>query len=333
MQINIDINTWQDNSSTIKTFLEQEDDYKQLCNEVSFTLEKAIEKNKIEYSNISFRTKSLKSFLEKCERKIYNEPFTEITDFAGVRLVFLYQSDYINLDKLVYEFFNVIEKVDKLNNKSVDQFGYGAVHYIVKLKNEHSGPRYDSLKNLKCELQVRTVLQDAWSIIDHHLVYKNESEVPSQLRRKLNSLAGLFEIADDQFNQIRNERSNYINKIEESIKNSDTFLDTEFNIDSFTQYIKYRFEAKDYETHVLNAKAGYLIAKRYFKEVKNLREIDIALKFEKNSILYKNFFKDFSYSRINQFTILIHIIFDLDESGFTSEKAREKIKALKLKIK
>jgi ppGpp synthetase/RelA/SpoT-type nucleotidyltranferase len=62
-------------------------------------------------------------------------------------------------------------------------------------------PRYDDLKKLVCEIQVRTVLQDAWAIIDHHLSYKQESDVPKILRRKLNSLAGLVETAHDQFDQ------------------------------------------------------------------------------------------------------------------------------------
>jgi ppGpp synthetase/RelA/SpoT-type nucleotidyltranferase len=186
--------------------------------------------------------------LEKIVRKDYENPFNEITDFAGVRLVFLYNSDFEKIEKVIEENFKIKEKVDKLNDKGVDKFGYGAIHYIVQLSKKHSGARYDNLKNLNCEIQVRTVLQDAWSIIDHHLVYKNESSIPKQLRRKLNSLAGLFDTADDQFNQLRIERESYIEKVEKSISSPRQFLNEDLNIDSFRQYIAWKFPQLPIET-------------------------------------------------------------------------------------
>ena len=42
--------------------------------------------------------------------------------------------------------------------------------------------------------------------ISHALQYKREGDVPLALRRKLYRLAGLFELADEQFIEIRNER-------------------------------------------------------------------------------------------------------------------------------
>lgn len=241
MNQNIDNSTWQDHSLLIKLFIEQRYNYEQLCQEVAYILEKAIEKNKIEYSSITHRSKTIKSFLEKITRKEYKAPLTEITDFAGVRLVFLYNSDFKIIEEIILDNFKVIEKVDKLNDKGVDKFGYGAIHYIVQLSKKYSGARYDDLKELVCEIQVRTVLQDSWSIIDHHLVYKNESAVPKQLRRKLNSLAGLFETADDQFNQIKIEREAYIESINDSKSTPKQFLETELNIDSFKEYLLFKF--------------------------------------------------------------------------------------------
>src|SRR5262249_42489288 len=87
--------------------------------------------------------------------------------------------------------------------------------------------------------QVRTVLQDAWAIIDHHLSYKQEADVPTELRRKLNALSGLFATADDQFEAIRHERKAYIAALRKLTKAK--FLEQELNLDTFKEYIAWKF--------------------------------------------------------------------------------------------
>lgn len=71
--------------------------------------------------------------------------------------------------------------------------------------------------------------------------YKKESQIPSKLQRKLNSLAGLFETVDDQFEAIRDQRDTYLSNIRENSNNPKKFLDNELNIDSFIEYLKWAF--------------------------------------------------------------------------------------------
>ena len=56
------------------------------------------------------------------------------------------------------------------------------------------------------EIQVRTVIQHAWSAVSHALQYKQEAAIPSKLQRRLHRIAGLFELADEEFVGLRNER-------------------------------------------------------------------------------------------------------------------------------
>jgi len=235
------IQMWKTKPDAIREFLNKREDYIQLCNEIAYILKRVLKKNKIEVASISSRAKSLDSFLEKISRKSYQNPFAEMTDFAGTRVVCLYQDDLVLVEDIIKTEFIVIEKVDKLSQKSVDQFGYGAIHYIVKLSKKSKGARYDDLIDHACEIQVRTVLQDAWAIIDHHLMYKNESAVPTALHRKLNSLAGLFETADDQFQRIRDERHKYVNEILDSKSSEESFLNNEVNLDSIASYLDWKF--------------------------------------------------------------------------------------------
>jgi hypothetical protein len=47
------------------------------------------------------------------------------------------------------------------------------------------------------------VIQDAWSIVDHKINYKHELSLP--LKRRINRLAALFELADNEYMLIKDE--------------------------------------------------------------------------------------------------------------------------------
>ena len=81
--------------------------------------------------------------------------------------------------------FDVHERVDKARDLGVDRMGYNGKAFVVKLGARYAGGRYESITDLLCEIQVRTILQDAWAIIDHQLVYKNEQATPERLRQRL----------------------------------------------------------------------------------------------------------------------------------------------------
>ncbi|MGM8060185.1 GTP pyrophosphokinase [Vogesella indigofera] len=232
---------WKEHPSYIRRFHENLEKNINLCQEVEYILNSEIHKKNIEVAQISSRAKTLESFCEKIIRKSYQKPFEEITDFAGVRIVFLYSDDRKAIENIIEENFSVIEKSDKTDGDD-EKFGYGALHYLVKLENYHIGARYDDLKNKICEIQVRTILQDAWAIVAHHLSYKQESDVPQKLRRKLNALSGLFETADDQFQNIRNARMSYQEKLQELFENGELLkIEDETNIDDLILFLKTRF--------------------------------------------------------------------------------------------
>ena len=232
---------WSQKPDVIRQFINQQADYEKLCAEVAYILSSQLKIAEIEFSAITHRAKSLKSFLEKTQRKSYKNPIAEVTDFAGVRVVCLYADDLPEVENIIGEHFDIVEKIDKLANRAPDQFGYGAVHFVVRLGETSSGARYDDLKNLVCEIQTRTVLQDAWAIIDHHLVYKNESGIPSVLRQRLNLLANNFKSADDEFKSIRLQREEYLSEIDESQVSAEKFLQNELNQDSFARYAQWKF--------------------------------------------------------------------------------------------
>lgn len=235
---------WAEKPVIIRAFIESLPQFEKLCDEVSYILKKRMNDSGIEYSAVTSRAKTLKSFAEKLLRKQYDTPLQDVTDLAGVRLVYLYKRDRPIIEDIIESDFDIVEKIDKVEEQETDRFGYGALHYLVHLGRQSSGARYDDLKELICEIQVRTVLQDAWAIIDHHLVYKQESDVPLILRRKLNSLSGLFETADDQFDSVRIARETYKETVKNKLNSEGKFIDQELNLDTLSEFLKVRFPGK-----------------------------------------------------------------------------------------
>jgi len=266
---------WRDKPELVYEYLKRKPYYERLCLEVAFVIENSLRGRGIEYSAVTHRVKELNSFLEKVKRKQYKDIFNEITDLAGVRVICLYTSDIKNIERIIHEEFEVIEKVDMQNSKKSDRLGYSAMHFLVRLGDEFSGARYDSLKDLICEIQIRTVLQDAWAVIDHHLMYKQRSLVPEELCRRIDNLAEVLEEADRKFEEIRKERHAYVRKLEKT-RSSRTFLAMEINLDSFKAFCERAFPdaPKEAEITYFNRVLKWMDSDRY----KHLKDLDKVVK-------------------------------------------------------
>lgn len=215
--------------------------YENLAKEIHFSILQRLKDKGMEITGITYRSKTIESFLEKIERKLYNSPLTEVSDLAGVRVVCLYEPDIQQVAQVIQCEFKVHEMIDKHEDLGMDKMGYQGLHFIVELGSRYSGPRYDNLSGMKCEIQVRTVLQDAWAIISHHLVYKSEASVPMKLRRNLNNITSLLEVAQGVFDNVRDERDNYISKIQEKRSDWNDFISQPVDFDTLAAYTKWKF--------------------------------------------------------------------------------------------
>lgn len=162
----------------------------------------------IKFHLIESRTKDYISLKNKIERKKILDIKKEITDLSGIRIILFYQSDIPKIEKLIKDNFeiDIANSIDKSEILEKNEFGYLSVHYIIKIKEDRSEMvEWKAFTDLKAEIQIRTILQHSWASISHELSYKRENEVPPELSRKLFRLAGLFELADEQFEEIKDK--------------------------------------------------------------------------------------------------------------------------------
>ena len=190
---------------------------------------------------IEARAKTVDSFAEKCARpgKTYSNPLQEITDLCGVRVILYYQADVDQFCAAARKQFAVDDEhsVDKRSELKPDQFGYISVHLIARLgDNRKSLPEWVIYKEIKFEIQVRTVLQHAWASISHALQYKSEAETPRQFVRQLTRVASLLELADEQFADVRQKTATLSSEVETSL--SEGRLDLSINSVTVTQYLE-----------------------------------------------------------------------------------------------
>lgn len=178
---------------------------------INAMLKRYLKESKIDYNLIESRVKSFDSLINKIEKKKnkYANPFSEITDMIGIRIVTYYREDVDVIVKILFKYFDIDYKnsVNKLVNLEPDRMGYLSVHYVCQPKREFlssTEKRFSDL-DIKVEIQIRTALQHAWAAIDHKLRYKTLVKIPKKIERKLFRISALLEVADSEFSKIKDE--------------------------------------------------------------------------------------------------------------------------------
>lgn len=168
----------------------------------------------VEISKIEGRVKNREECIQKFNRKYRpaleasETPYAirdHISDLIGIRVVCLYEDQIRTLhETLGDDPFEVLATTDKIANieNTEASFGYKGLHLDLRLSPTRSSlPEYRRYAQIPFELQLRTIVQDSWSVLDHKIKYKKS--IPNSLKRRINTLAALFELADREFRTIR----------------------------------------------------------------------------------------------------------------------------------
>lgn len=145
---------------------------------------------------ISFRAKEVRSFVLKARHKQYEDPWGQITDKAGVRIVVQHQGLLDPALDLVKDALTLVgEPEDDRNAPGMeDRLQYPRLHVQVVACGDQVS---EDGRPYECEVQIRTEATDLWARMSHKLMYKQASAaVPSDVRRSLYRLIALVELYD-----------------------------------------------------------------------------------------------------------------------------------------
>jgi ppGpp synthetase/RelA/SpoT-type nucleotidyltranferase len=248
---------------------------------------------------ISSRTKDFDSLSKKIDKKQSEgggeyRSLHEITDLVGIRIITYLESDIDKVAALINKEFKIDDKnsIDKRRQRT-DQFSYRSLHIVISLSNTRSAlTEYKAYENLKCEIQIRSILQHAWAEIEHDLGYKSKVSIPEISERSFNRLSALLETADIEFDRLKNELTEYENNVSQLIKeNPEEVAIDQASLVSFLHTNIVLNEAINVITHITGAEIYSnndfqgIISRFNLFGIKTIKELDESLSSNKEVFL------------------------------------------------
>lgn len=183
--------------------------YESVLNDLQERIKLDLNKIKV-VSTIKGRVKSFDSYYKKVLtllkklKKKHKELI--IYDVLGLRIICPFLNDIKAVESLIKEKYTVIEREHKGAHHSFKEFGYESIHILIEVPTDIAS-LFKVEGSLLCEIQLCTILQDAWAEVEHELVYKtNFSPFDEPLKRKLAALNATLNLSDTLFQEIRDHQ-------------------------------------------------------------------------------------------------------------------------------
>jgi ppGpp synthetase/RelA/SpoT-type nucleotidyltranferase len=149
------------------------------------------------HAAVSSRAKEMHSLIKKLIAKPYHT-YDTLPDKAGVRVCVRFTSDLAPAVAIAQALFKcAIEE----KGRTGDRVGYSSTHLDAVLPDTDPDAGTFPPAMFRAEIQIRTMAQHLWSEMDHD-IYKGKLVRPDQLKRSVALLAGLLELADNEFDRI-----------------------------------------------------------------------------------------------------------------------------------
>ncbi|HTX71534.1 MAG TPA: tetratricopeptide repeat protein [Rectinemataceae bacterium] len=156
---------------------------------------------------IKGRIKSFDSWYAKRLRllrqsRISGQVPLDITDVVALRAVCPFLGDLSRAERALCAAFAVVDVERKGSERSFREFGYESIHLLIELP-EDLRSLAASLDQPRIEVQLRTILQEAWAEVEHEIVYKSEfTPFDDPMKRKLAALNANLSLSDIIFQEI-----------------------------------------------------------------------------------------------------------------------------------
>lgn len=296
-----------------KTYESQINLYDKFGENIVESISILLSEQKIKFLSIHHRVKSAESFFEKIDRKSYDNPLSQIEDICGIRIICYYVEDIGKIVSIIKKEFNVSESLDKESNLEFDRFGYRSHHIIASIKPAWAiVPNYKGMTELKCEIQIRTVLMHAWAEIEHSLAYKSESQTPEQFKRKIHRISAYLEDADEKFEELKKESEEYRKELKKEIGKQKLNPSLPLNVDSLQAFMDANFPRRKKD---IESTSNLVDQMKTFKVT--LQDLEKGWEIVKPNFsnIQRDFWAKKKYSRWAQVGIA-RIVLDLTNEGF-----------------
>jgi putative GTP pyrophosphokinase len=142
-------------------------------------------------------------------KKPYLDPYASITDKVGIRFVVLLNREIRVVEQAIAQIPGWSRSKDRdyeeeqIGNPSA--FEYAALHLVIRPNNEveYNGIRIPA--GTPCEVQIKTLLQHAYSELTHDTIYKPQIDATPTMRRNAAKAMALLEATNDYFERVQDD--------------------------------------------------------------------------------------------------------------------------------
>ena len=281
------------NKAIIDEYLSERDIFVKLGDIVSTILKNELKNANIDVLAVEHRVKEEQSLEGKLELKGEKySTLSDITDILGERIICFFSDDVGRTASLVEQLFEIDweNSVDKRTELTPEAFGYLSLHYICSLPKDMGYS--EELTSKKFEIQIRSPLQHTWAESSHVLGYKSEFGVPKKITRELSRVAGLLEIADDQFISIRDDIRKYGEEVEQLLEQG-KLGEVLIDLVTLTQYLENNENIKSFTNELITmsgAKRRAFSPESYIEQLsflgkKTIGDIELMLFYNREKAL------------------------------------------------
>lgn len=159
--------------------------------------------NPIEH--IKSRIKTPESIVKKLRRHGYESTIENmvkyVNDIAGIRIICSFSSDIYQIAEMIrhQNDIHVVAVKDYIQTPKAS--GYKSYHMLVTVPVFLS----DRMKDVKVEIQIRTVAMDFWASLEHKINYKFEGNAPEHVKQGLIECAHMVSELDSRMEGLNEE--------------------------------------------------------------------------------------------------------------------------------
>jgi putative GTP pyrophosphokinase len=152
-------------------------------------------------ASIEARPKDVGSFVKKIYLRGYADPWREVTDKVGARVIVASPKELRRLRAAIEEPLKARKIVDKSDDAREDSLHYPGIHAQIDVPGHSTSDG----EPIEAELQLRTRAQDLWCVVSHRLDYKGAVRPAKRTRRRILRLSVLTEMFDQEVETAMNE--------------------------------------------------------------------------------------------------------------------------------
>lgn len=208
----------------LKNFTKQWPVYDEFTTLIKNTIKSLLKEHGFKPQKLTPRTKKTDSLKKNLNIKGRYKSLSKIYDLSGCRVVFYLEKDIELFAPILQKNFTIVEQQLKYSKNN-----YNAKHIVIRLNKKTSSlKKYLKYKNFTCEVQLTTVLDHAWSELNHDIAYKISKELNDFDKDTINKISGSFNEVMENHIHPSNQILSFITQEFEDLKTAKKLFDIKF---------------------------------------------------------------------------------------------------------